>query len=212
MKLRLLLLSLLAIHAVCKAQTWDEWFKQKKTQIKYLEEQIIALQIFGNYLQEGYKVVQGGLSAIQDIKNGDFTLHNDYFSSLNSVNTAILNNSKTTDVINLQLNILQLNKMINKELSNISIRNNERLYIKQVMQNILQQCAANIIDLTNLNANGKSQMKDDERVKRINSIYEEMKDKYTFTSHLKEQVEMVALLRQKESNGIGILQSMYGLK
>src|SRR3954463_9131175 len=88
MKLLLLLL-LLTIHTVCKAQTWDEWFKQKKTQVKYLEEQIIALHVNGNYLEEGYKIVQGGLSAIHDIKNGDFNLHKDYFSSLKRVNTAI---------------------------------------------------------------------------------------------------------------------------
>jgi hypothetical protein len=80
------------------------------------------------------------------------------------------------------------------------------------MRNLLQQCAATITDLANLTTNGKSQMKDDERIKRINAIYEDIKDEYTFTSHLKEQVELLASMRQKESNGIGTLQSLYDLK
>src|SRR4051794_9257133 len=105
----LLLLSLLVISAVCQAQTWDEWFKQKKTQIKYLEEQIIALQVYKNDVEKGYKIVKGGLSVIHDIKNGDFHLHKDHFNSLKSVSTIIRDNSKTTGIIDLQLNILQLN-------------------------------------------------------------------------------------------------------
>src|SRR3954471_3868317 len=102
----LLLLSLLVISAVCHAQTWDEWFKQKKTQIRYLEEQIIALQVYKNDVEKGYRIVQGGLSAIHEIKNGDFNLHKDYFSSLKSVSTAILNNSETNTIVDLQLQIL----------------------------------------------------------------------------------------------------------
>ena len=86
------------------------------------------------------------------------------------------------------------------------------MYIKQVMQNILQQCADNLTDLTSLTTNEQYQMKDDERLKRMDAIYEDMKDKYTFTTHLKEQVEMLALLQQKESNNVGTLQSMYSLK
>src|SRR4051794_23883691 len=109
MKLLFLFLAMLLISTVCDAQTWNEWFRQKKTQIRYLEEQIIALQVYGSYLQAGYKIVQGGLSTIHDIKNVDFNLHKDYFSSLKRVNASILDNSKTAGVVNLQFNILQLN-------------------------------------------------------------------------------------------------------
>ena len=43
------------------AQTWDEWFEQKKTQIQYLEKQIVELGIFIGDLQKGYQIVQKGL-------------------------------------------------------------------------------------------------------------------------------------------------------
>ena len=36
-----------------KAQTFAEWFQQKKTQKIYLLEQIAALQIYTGYLQKG---------------------------------------------------------------------------------------------------------------------------------------------------------------
>ena len=43
-----------------KAQTFAEWFQQKKTQIKYLTEQIAALEQYGNYVKQGYRIAQGG--------------------------------------------------------------------------------------------------------------------------------------------------------
>lgn len=209
---KLLFLIILLICTACQAQTLDEWFHQRKTQIQYLEEQIIALQFYNNYLQEGYNIVQGGLSAIHDIKDGDFNLHNDYFNSLKNVRTSVSNYSKTSGTINLQLQILQLSTVINKALGSNSIQDNERVYIKAVMKGILQKCADNITDLTNLSTNGKLEMKDDERIKRIDAIYDDLKDKYTFTTHFKEQIETLALFRQRESGNIQALQSLYNVK
>ena len=37
-------------------------FGSGRHKIKYLEEQIIALQVYGSYLKEGYNIMQGGLS------------------------------------------------------------------------------------------------------------------------------------------------------
>jgi len=209
---QLLFAAILLMSTCCKAQTWDEWVHQRKTQIQYLEEQIIALQVYGNYLQDGYHIVQGGLSAIHDIKNGDFNLHNNYFNSLKNVSSSVSNDSKTSGVINLQLQVLRLNTAINRALGNNSIQNNERVYVRAVMNGILQKCVDNITDLTNLTTNGKLEMKAGERIKRIDVVYEEMKDKYMFAAHFKAQVELLALSRQKEVNNIQALKSLYGLK
>ncbi|TKK64711.1 hypothetical protein FC093_21935 [Ilyomonas limi] len=203
---------ILLISTCCKAQTWDEWFRQRKTQIEYLEKQIIALQVYGNYLQEGYNIVQGGLSAIHNIKDGDFHLHNDYFNSLKQISPSVSSYSKVSGTINLQLQILQLNAAINKVLSNNSIQDNERHYVKAVMKSMLQKCGNDITDLTNLTTNGQLEMKEDERIKRIDAIYDDMKDKYTFVTHFKEQVNVLMLSRQKESDDMQTLQSLYNLK
>ena len=59
-----------------QAQTFDEWFRQGKTQKKYLAEQIAALQFYIGIAKEGYKAVGKGLQTIGDIKNGDFNIGN----------------------------------------------------------------------------------------------------------------------------------------
>ena len=54
-----------------KAQTPDEWFKQKETQIKYLLEQIVALKSYGDMVNKGYNIAQNGLATIFNCKNKD---------------------------------------------------------------------------------------------------------------------------------------------
>jgi hypothetical protein len=90
-----------------KAQTFDEWFRQKKTQIQYLTDQLAALQVYSQSLQKGYEIAAAGLKFIHGIKKGDFDLHQFYFSSLKKVNPNIRSYSKTAAIILLQTEILK---------------------------------------------------------------------------------------------------------
>ena len=51
------------------AQTLAEWTQQNKTQIKYLVEQIAALQAYALVAEKGYSIAKTGLNAIGNIKN-----------------------------------------------------------------------------------------------------------------------------------------------
>ena len=56
-------------------------FSQKETQIEYLLTQIAGLQIYIELAQKGYAIYKDGLDLITDIKDGEFSLHRDYFGS-----------------------------------------------------------------------------------------------------------------------------------
>ena len=53
----LLILFVLA-GGLSQAQTFNEWFRQKATQKKYLIQQIAALQVYLDYVQKGYAIAQ----------------------------------------------------------------------------------------------------------------------------------------------------------
>src|SRR5258706_12690912 len=80
-------------------QTTEEWTEQKKTQIKYLLQQIAANKIYIDYLEKGYQIAHGGLQTIQNIKKGDFNLHIGFLDSLKKINPAIKNWAKIADII-----------------------------------------------------------------------------------------------------------------
>ena len=97
--MRKILMILLVLTVPCvHAQTFQEWTQQKKTQIKYLVQQIAAFQVYIGYVEKGYSIAKKGLNAISNIKHGDFSMHNDYFNSLKIVNPKIKKYWKVADI------------------------------------------------------------------------------------------------------------------
>src|SRR4051812_10433920 len=96
-------------------QTWDEWFKQKKTQKKYLLNQIAALKVYAGYAKKGYKIAEMGLTTIGKIKNHDFNLHKDFFASFRSINPKLEDYRKISEMITIQTLLLKQCKDVYKK-------------------------------------------------------------------------------------------------
>ena len=196
-----------------RTQTTDEWLNQKKTKLKYIEQQIAALQVYGDYLKQGYDIVQKGWSLVDDIKHGDFDLHDNYFNSLRAIKEPIEYYSKVDSIRSLQLQILQLNDAINKfTQDNENIQSQEKEYISKVMSNLLTKCAENLDQLTTLTTNGSVEMKDDERLQRLDELYADMQDKYVFSQYFENSVKTLALARVKNVNDVNTSKLLYGIK
>src|SRR6478672_7152591 len=148
--MRTLVLFILVLISVkvCNAQTFDEWFKQRKTQKKYLIEQIAALQMYVGYVQKGYSIAKKGLTTIGTIKKGDFNLHSDFFSSFKTVNPSIRNYAKVADIIAFQVKIIQTYKAAYKHAQSFSLfSSNEIDYIYKVFTNLITYSTADIDEL-----------------------------------------------------------------
>jgi hypothetical protein len=200
-----------SMQQVSYGQTFKEWFKQKKTQIEYLVNQIAALKVYGDYLEKGYTIVKDGTRLIGDIKQGDFNLHNGYFLSLKSVNPAIKNYTRVANILSDQANILrQFKGLITYSDESGQFSAAERQYISAVYGNLKTSCLQNIDDLTMVLTSGEWEMKDDERLDFIDRIYADTKDKLTFTSSFCSQAAALALHRSKAAHETDLLRKLYG--
>jgi hypothetical protein len=196
-----LLLTAFASHV--NAQTFEEWFKQKKTQKKYLLQQIAALEMYIGYVQKGYSIANKGLTMISDIKNGELNLHEALFNSLKSVNPNIKNDHKVADIISMQETIIQTYMRDYKRAKESHAFNeNEINYINRVYSRLLDDCSNFIDELIKITTANQLEMKDDERLKRINILYNEMQDKYIFSKSLGNETMMLALSRAKENKDV----------
>ena len=207
------MLCCIASVSAAKSQTWDEWFRQKQTKLKYIEQQIAAFEVYEGYLKNGYEIVDEGWNMVNDIKHGDFDLHNDYFNSLNQVNRSIADYDKIDGITNLQLQILQVDGTIKNFIQdNENIQAEEKDYINKVMSNLLSMSGDDLDALRILTTNDSLSMKDDERLKRIDDLYLDMQDKYSFAKYFQSAVQTVAVSRAKESNDINTSKLLYGIK
>lgn len=196
-----------------KAQTFAEWFRQSSTQKKYLLQQIAALQVYIGYVQKGYSIAGQGLNTISDIKNGEFNLHKDYFNSLKTVNPKIKNYSKVADIIGLQVNIIKVYKEASKQVKQSSLFNaGEISYINGVFERLLDDCTKAIDALITVTTSGELEMKDDGRLKRIDALYTDMQDKYTFVQGFSNEAKLLATSRSREQNDIQTIRSIKGIK
>lgn len=193
------ILVILTLAANAQAPNWNEWFKQKKTQKKYLIDQIAALKVHLGNLKKGYQIVQRGLYTIDNIKSGNFNLHSDFFSSLNNVNPHIKNSAKVADIIAYQVYIIRDFKQTNARLKKDGNLTPEELYyLGYCYTNMMKSCDLTLAELMQVITKDKAKMTDDQRIKEIDRLHEDMRDKYAFVRAFGNDNLALSAMRSKE--------------
>jgi hypothetical protein len=211
-KIILFLLLFVSAGSSLQAQTFAEWFRQKKTQKKYLLQQIAALQVYIGYAQKGYNIAKEGLATIGGFTRGEFNLHTDYFNSLKSVNPEIKRYVRVGDIIALQVKIVQnYNRTYRRLNSGDAFSNDELAYIGRVFSRLLDDCNKTLDELIAVTTAGKLEMKDDERMKRIDILYFDMQDKFTFSQSFSNDAVLFAASRIKEKTDIQTSRVLNGI-
>lgn len=214
--MRIILMILLLQSAVsvlpseCSAQTFNEWFRQKKTQRRYLTKQIALLRVYLGYLKKGYEIADKGLTTIHNIKNGDFNLHRDFFGSLKNVNPHIANSAKVADIIAFQVYVIRDIRNINNFCKNNDHFTPEEIrYVAAVYSNMLFLTDASISELLMIIRSNQTEMKDDERLMRIDKLYDDMLDKHAFVQSFDNDVRLMAAEREREQREVESLRKQF---
>lgn len=197
--MKILLIVFLFIANMASGQTWQEWTRQKKTQIKYLLQQVAANKVYLAFIKEGYTIAHKGLNNIRTIKDGDFKLHSDFVDLLRTVNPVIKDGARVADIINLQLKIIQCSKQAiarAKELDQFTPEN--ITYCSEVFDNLLDDCLNNMDELYMVITDAALSMKDDERMKRIDTLYADMQNKIGFCASFSNEMDILSIQRRGE--------------
>lgn len=191
-----------------QAQTFAEWFSQKKTQIKYLTQQIAALEQYGKDVEQGYRIAKSGWGGIGNWVKGEFDLHSAYFSSLRTVNPAIKSDPKADNIVSYAALIPQQFDHLNG-LS--ALNESTQDYIRRVATAVLDDTDKDLSELELVITDGKAQFTDDERIRRLDNIYARVKDKLAFSQSFCQGVRMLLVQRTNSLNDLNTLKSIYGI-
>jgi hypothetical protein len=191
------------------AQTFNEWFRQKKTQKKYLLQQIAALKVYLVYLKKGYKIVDKGLTIVGDIKQGKFDLDIEYLESLKNVNSAVSGSAKVAAIIAYQRRIMVEFRRLKDSANDCDLfSEDEKHYVQEVYANMLRESELSLDELDRVLSGSEFEMKDDERVKRIDGIYVDMKDKFEFTKWFSNSTGLLIAQRSKDAQEILVQEKL----
>lgn len=204
---------LLVVSGSGFAQTTDELLNQKSTQKKYLLQQIAALHTYISYAKKGYNIVNKGVSTVRNIKKGDFNLHRDFFSHLKNVNPKISSYAKVAGIITYQFRIIKQTKEAVAGIKAAKQFTPQEIdYCVAVLNNLLADCGKVIDELLLIISDGQLEMKDDERLKRIDAISTDMQDKYAFCSSFSEDMALLTMQRMSEQVQINHSKILNGIK
>lgn len=163
-------------------------------------------------LKKGYEIVYKGYSTIKNISEGNFNLHQVFLDGLLQVSPAVRNYKKVADIISLQLRIVSEYKSAFKQFkANGKFNPDEIDYMGKVYSNLFDQSVNNLETLAMIITSGTLRMSDDERLKQIDDLYEDMLDKLSFLRHFNNQTSVLALQRTKDENQIKFTKKIYGL-
>lgn len=213
MKKHLLYLLLLLLAGRGQAQTFKEWFRQKKTQKEYLMVQIAALKAYKDQLQKGYNTVKKGTDLISDITSGELSLHTDYFSSLKAVNPEIRQQSRADDIAAWRKYMLEDKKRIEKLLSE-----NHKLFTDREIKGYMdwyseigKEADHDMDDLKLLLEDGRLELTDEQRLQRIGALYGSMQKKYSRQKRMSHALGQAMRFKEKSQRETEILRKMHGL-
>jgi hypothetical protein len=200
------------VNACCvNAQTFDEWFKQKETQIKYLVEQIGALKAYGEVINKGYDIAHNGLTNVFNSKEEDYRQHNNYFLSLWKVKPGIKSYSKVLTILSLKADI-EKQYRLTKSSATEFLNDKERSYVNSVYASLISGCYDLADELQMIINDDHLQLKDDERIQRVDKICLQMLDRFEFSQSFANEIRLLVFSRLKEENDVGKFNALYGIK
>ena len=202
-KLFLVLLGLLIFQQGIQAQA-----KQRKE----LLLQIAALQVYIDYAKKGYSAVSKGLNFIGDVKKGEVNLHSDYFASLLKINPKIRNYYKAAEIVAMQFKIIKIYKRTYTDLKAADLfHGNELDYIERSFERLLENCSDTLQELLIITTDSKLELKDDQRIGRIDELHKTMLEDYNFCLSFSNEAKLLSLSKAREKKDIEQATAIYGL-
>lgn len=208
MKKKLILLLILVFFMIGKNTAQSAEVQQLLLNIEKLSQ---LKKILDNMYQ-GYRIVSKGYGIIKDISEGSFNLHQVFLDGLLQVSPAVKKYERIPEIIRNQTMLVKEYKWAFKNFNRSALFNSGEIkYLKIVYTNLLGKSLQNLSDLAMVLTTGNLRMSEDERLKAIDKIGEEMSDKLNFLRIFNKENNMLAVQRGREKFDVFLSKKQSGL-
>ncbi|MHA4741344.1 TerB family tellurite resistance protein [Dyadobacter sp. MSC1_007] len=169
------------------------------TQLILNIEKLDELRKILTELKKGYEILQKGYNTIRDISKGNFQLHQAFLDGLLQVSPAVRNYKRIADIAACQLAILTESRQARSALiATGQMSADEQHYLDSVYDELIEGSIRNLDALTQVLTAKRLRASDDERLRAIDAIYEDMSDKLVFLRHFNAGGSLLAAQRREE--------------
>lgn len=164
-------------------------------------------------MKKGYELLSGGYKTVKDMTEGNFSLHKTFLDALMQVSPAVRNYKRVGEIIDYQISIVKESRNgMNRFIKNGNFSGDEINYFEKVYGNLLNQSLRNLDELTMVITADKLRMSDDDRLKAVDDIYDQMQDKLLFLRNFNTTSNVLALQRTREKNDVYTSRGLQAIK
>ena len=208
MKKNLILLIVLVFFIIGKNNAQSVEVQQLLLNVEKLSQ---LKKILDN-MYEGYRIVSKGYNIIKDISEGSFNLHRVFLNGLLQVSPAVKKYERIPEIIRNQTMLVKEYKQAFKNFSRTNLFNSGEIkYLKIVYTNLLVKSLQNLSSLAMVLTAGNLRMSEQERLKAIDQIAEDMTDKLNFLRIFNKENYMLAVQRGREKIDVTLSRKQSGL-
>ena len=175
-------------------------------------EKLSQLKNILSDMKRGYQIVSKGYNSVKDIAEGNFSLHEVFLDGLMLVSPEVRKYRKIADIVTLQNELVSEYKGAFKRFSSGgNFSRSELDYLGKVYGQLSAQSLDNLNQLGMVITAGKLRMSDEERLRVIDRVFEEVQDKLLFLHSFNGETSLLNLQREKEKRGVSAAKQWYNL-
>ncbi|MDB5119754.1 MAG: hypothetical protein JWN56_972 [Sphingobacteriales bacterium] len=175
-------------------------------------EKLTQLKNILTDMKKGYMIVSDGYNTIKNISEGNFNLHDAFINGLFLINPAIKNYERISDILTAQKNIVtEYKRAFLKFKRSGTFTASEIEYLGKVYSNLFDLSLQNLDELATIITSSKLSMSDNERLAAIDKIFADTQDKLEFLRDFNNDINILAIQRQKEKSDIKVSQKLFSL-
>ncbi len=204
---------MITIMCLCGASSKANAQAEELQQLALNIEKLAQFKQILSDLKKGYEIVSKGYGTVRDISQGNFNLHKTFLDGLYIVSPEVRKYRRAAQIVNYQLALVKEYKVAYSRFKNNRLFDTQEIaYLASVYKRLFDGSMRNIEELTMIMTSGKLRMSDDERLKAIDGIYEDMEDKVMFLRYFNNQTTTLALQREKQQQDVEFMREISGVK
>jgi len=208
---RKILICLVVLFGMVQANKASAQAQEMQQLLLNMEKLTQFKQILSD-MKKGYQILEGGYNTIKDISQGNFSLHKAFLDGLLAVSPTVRNYYKVAEIVDYQVKLVsEYGTAYNRFRADNNFTAGELNYLGSVYDNLLKESLRNLDELLLVVTAGQARMSDDERLKEIDRIHDEMQDKLMFLRSFNNNTSVLALQRARERNDARTTQKAYDI-
>jgi hypothetical protein len=176
-------------------------------------EKLLQFRKILDDMKQGYEVLSQGYEMVKNISEGSFRLHETFLNALLEVSPAVKKYERIVAIIELQGQLTREYRVAAKRFSQSAMFSRDELgYIDRVYSRLFSTSLQQLGDLAVVITAGSLRMSDEERLKSIDVLYNDMQEQLLFLRRFNNSTSVLLLQRVKDNNEIKTLLRELNIK